>query len=152
MTHSTYSVPKGLCVVLVSASPKILDKPKSAIFGTMFLSTNMLSGFKSKCKRGSSRSLWIYFKPSHIPLIILYRVFQSSPQDSSALVDKRNINQSNTNNEYRWKFCSMTLNRSIPWRWFWRLPFCKYSKQRALCVFSANTIFPPYSIRICSIS
>jgi len=90
MTKSTYSVPKGLFVVLRSWSLKI--------FGTMFSSSNMLAGFRSKCNRDSPLSLRRYFKPSHIPLIILYRISHSRPQDSSAVIINRNIiRQPNTN-------------------------------------------------------
>jgi hypothetical protein len=37
-----------LCVAWVWSLWMNFDKPKSASFGTMFLSSNMLSGFKSK--------------------------------------------------------------------------------------------------------
>jgi hypothetical protein len=34
-------------VVLVCSSPKSLDNPKSAIFGTILSSSNMFAGFRS---------------------------------------------------------------------------------------------------------
>jgi hypothetical protein len=43
----TYVVPTTFLVIWVFV-PANLDNPKSATFTTMFLSSNMLAGFKSK--------------------------------------------------------------------------------------------------------
>lgn len=140
MTRSTYSVPKGLFVVLVSLSPKILDKPKSEIFGTLFSSSNIFSGFRSKCNRDSPLSLWRYFKPSHIPLIILYRICHSRPQDSSAVIINRNIiRQPNTNIQ---PFYSMTLKKGT--EAYQKYDFAGYhsnTQSRVLCVSPHQALF-----------
>jgi hypothetical protein len=83
----TYPVPTALIVFLVFSSPKSLDKPKSAIFGFILLSSNILAGFKSKCHTENSNPCRRYSKPWHIPLIILYCICQLSPEHPSA-VDK----------------------------------------------------------------
>lgn len=45
---ATYSVPLIWLVIWVFVVAKNLDRPKSAIFGIMLLSNNMLDGFKSR--------------------------------------------------------------------------------------------------------
>jgi hypothetical protein len=48
MKKLAYRVPKELFVCFVLCSMNSLDKPKSAIFGDMLSSNNILAGFKSK--------------------------------------------------------------------------------------------------------
>lgn len=45
---SAYLVPFTVFVICVFVDSKSLDKPKSAIFGAMFSSNNIFSGFKSR--------------------------------------------------------------------------------------------------------
>jgi hypothetical protein len=44
----SYGVPIQVSVIRVCSCPKSLDKPKSASFGLILTSNNILAGFKSK--------------------------------------------------------------------------------------------------------
>lgn len=67
----------------VCSWPKSLDSPKSAIFGTILSPNNILLGLRFMWIIASFRSLCRKCKPLQIPKIILKRVGQSIPFNSS---------------------------------------------------------------------
>jgi uncharacterized membrane protein YkvI len=85
----TYNVPLVIAVCIVWFWSNSLDRPKSVIFGSIFASSNMLAGFRSKWIIGSLECSWRYCNPYEIPSIILQRVCQLSPEDASAFVIKQ---------------------------------------------------------------
>jgi len=58
LKHYTYSEPTKSVVVCVCIPLKGLDTPKSAIFGSIFLSRITLAGFRSRWKMGACNPLW----------------------------------------------------------------------------------------------
>ena len=80
----TYFAPTTFIVFIrVCSSPKSLDRPKSAIFGTMLSSNNMLAGWRSRWIIGLSVPLCRKYKPWQMPLIILKHVAQGGLEDIS---------------------------------------------------------------------
>jgi len=80
----TYFVPTTFIVFIrVCSSSMILERPKSAIFGTMLSSNNMLAGWRFRWTIGLSLPLCRYSKPWQMPLIILKHVAQLGLEDSS---------------------------------------------------------------------